>query len=39
MGLARAIAPECCTEMVGIRPGEKLHEVMALKGFTSHHKD
>jgi UDP-N-acetylglucosamine 4,6-dehydratase len=28
MDLARAIAPECRTEVVGIRPGEKLHEVM-----------
>lgn len=28
MDLARAIAPECQTEIVGIRPGEKLHEVM-----------
>lgn len=28
MDLARAIAPECRTEIVGIRPGEKLHEVM-----------
>lgn len=26
--LARAIAPDCQTEIVGIRPGEKLHEVM-----------
>jgi UDP-N-acetylglucosamine 4,6-dehydratase len=26
--LAEAIAPECDTEVVGIRPGEKLHEVM-----------
>ena len=26
--LARAIAPECRTETVGIRPGEKLHETM-----------
>jgi len=26
--LARAIAPECRTKIVGIRPGEKLHEVM-----------
>lgn len=26
--LARVIAPECETEEVGIRPGEKLHEVM-----------
>jgi UDP-N-acetylglucosamine 4,6-dehydratase len=28
MDLARAIAPECDTRVVGIRPGEKLHEVM-----------
>ena len=28
MDLAAALAPECKTEMVGIRPGEKLHEVM-----------
>ncbi len=28
MDLARAIAPDCRTEVVGIRPGEKLHEVM-----------
>jgi UDP-N-acetylglucosamine 4,6-dehydratase len=28
MDLAAAIAPECRTEVVGIRPGEKLHEVM-----------
>jgi UDP-N-acetylglucosamine 4,6-dehydratase/5-epimerase len=28
MELAAAIAPECKTEIVGIRPGEKLHEVM-----------
>jgi UDP-N-acetylglucosamine 4,6-dehydratase len=26
--IARAIAPECRTEIVGIRPGEKLHECM-----------
>lgn len=26
--LAKAICPECRTEIVGIRPGEKLHEVM-----------
>lgn len=26
--LARAIAPECQLDLVGIRPGEKLHEVM-----------
>jgi UDP-N-acetylglucosamine 4,6-dehydratase len=28
MDLAKVIAPECPTEIVGIRPGEKLHEVM-----------
>ncbi len=28
MDLARAIAPECKTKITGIRPGEKLHEVM-----------
>ena len=28
MDLANAIAPDCRTEIVGIRPGEKLHEVM-----------
>lgn len=26
--LARVVAPECKTKVVGIRPGEKLHEVM-----------
>lgn len=28
MDLARAVAPECKTKVVGIRPGEKLHEVL-----------
>ena len=28
MDLAKAIAPECRTEIVGIRSGEKLHEIM-----------
>ena len=28
MDLAKAIAPECKTKAVGIRPGEKLHEIM-----------
>jgi UDP-N-acetylglucosamine 4,6-dehydratase/5-epimerase len=28
LDLARAIAPECRVDVVGIRPGEKLHEVM-----------
>jgi UDP-N-acetylglucosamine 4,6-dehydratase/5-epimerase len=29
--LAKAVAPECRTEVTGIRPGEKLHEVMISK--------
>ena len=28
LDLAKAVAPECKTTIVGIRPGEKLHEVM-----------
>ena len=28
MDIAKAICPECATEVAGIRPGEKLHEVM-----------
>ena len=28
MDLAKAIAPECRLDIVGIRPGEKLHETM-----------
>lgn len=31
MDLAKAIAPECKTEIIGIRPGEKLHELMITK--------
>ena len=31
MELAKAIAPECKTEIIGIRPGEKLDEVMVPK--------
>lgn len=31
MDLAKAIAPECKTKVIGIRPGEKLHEVMIPK--------
>jgi len=31
MDLAKAIAPECKTEIVGIRSGEKLHEVMVTR--------
>lgn len=28
MDVARVVAPECRTEVIGIRPGEKLHEIM-----------
>jgi UDP-N-acetylglucosamine 4,6-dehydratase len=28
MDLAKAVAPKCQTEIVGMRPGEKLHEMM-----------
>ena len=28
MDIARAVAPECKTEIIGIRPGEKMHECM-----------
>jgi UDP-N-acetylglucosamine 4,6-dehydratase/5-epimerase len=31
MDLAKAIGPECRIEVVGIRPGEKLHEIMISK--------
>ena len=31
MDLAKIIAPKCKTEIVGIRPGEKLHELMIPK--------
>jgi UDP-N-acetylglucosamine 4,6-dehydratase len=31
MDLAKAIAPECKIKLVGIRPGEKLHELMCPK--------
>jgi UDP-N-acetylglucosamine 4,6-dehydratase len=32
MDLARVIAPECKTDIIGIRPGEKLHEIMIPTG-------
>ena len=28
MDVARVVAPECRTETIGVRPGEKLHEVL-----------
>ncbi len=34
--LVRALAPECETKIVGIRPGEKLHEVMVPEDDARH---
>lgn len=31
MDLAAAIAPECQTKIIGVRPGEKLHEIMVTR--------
>jgi UDP-N-acetylglucosamine 4,6-dehydratase len=36
MDLARALAPECKIDVVGIRPGEKLHEVMVTEDDARH---
>ncbi|MFJ7921350.1 UDP-N-acetylglucosamine 4,6-dehydratase (inverting) [Lysinibacillus fusiformis] len=36
MDLAKAIAPECEIEIVGIRPGEKLHEAMIMEDDARH---
>ena len=36
MDLAKAIAPECKYDIVGIRPGEKLHEVMITEDDARH---
>ncbi len=37
--LAEAIAPDCRTEVVGIRPGEKLHEAMIAKADSRNTRD
>jgi len=34
--LAKAIAPECEMEVIGIRPGEKLHEAMIMEDDARH---
>jgi len=36
MDLVKAICPECKTEIIGIRPGEKLHEVMIPRDDSRH---
>lgn len=36
MDLAKAIAPDCDIEIVGIRPGEKLHEAMIMEDDARH---
>lgn len=36
MDLVKAIAPECQTKIVGIRPGEKLHEIMVSEDDSWH---
>ncbi len=36
MDLARAVAPECDSEIVGIRAGEKIHEVLIPKDDARH---
>ncbi|MGN4126607.1 UDP-N-acetylglucosamine 4,6-dehydratase (inverting) [Lysinibacillus sphaericus] len=36
MDLAQAIAPECDVKIVGIRPGEKLHEAMIMEDDARH---
>ena len=36
MDLAKAVAPECETKIIGIRPGEKLHEAMIMEDDARH---
>ena len=36
MDLAKAIAPECEIDLIGIRPGEKLHEAMIMEDDARH---
>ncbi|MHC8517592.1 UDP-N-acetylglucosamine 4,6-dehydratase (inverting) [Sporosarcina sp. ITBMC105] len=37
--LAKAIAPECEMEIIGIRPGEKLHEAMIMEDDARHTRE
>lgn len=39
MDLAKAIAPECEVDIVGIRPGEKLHEAMIMEDDARHTRE
>jgi UDP-N-acetylglucosamine 4,6-dehydratase len=39
MDLAQAVAPDCKVEFVGIRPGEKLHEVLISRDESRHAVD
>jgi FlaA1/EpsC-like NDP-sugar epimerase len=39
MDLAEAIAPEAKKEIIGIRPGEKLHEIMITEDEARHTKE
>src|SRR5205814_1338200 len=36
MDLAKVVAPDCRVEVVGIRPGEKLHEVLVSEDEARH---
>ena len=37
--LAKIVAPDCEVEIIGIRPGEKLHEVLLTEDEARHSKD
>ena len=39
MELARAIAPDCTYETIGIRPGEKIHEVLVSEDDARHTRE